>query len=86
MLALPKVNVKKIISLEEMIERLAARVTSAFTLSFKEFAGKGEKAEVIVSFLALLELIKQGILKATQESGDIRHGSGRRPRRPHMEI
>jgi chromatin segregation and condensation protein Rec8/ScpA/Scc1 (kleisin family) len=44
-------------------------------LSFKEFSGHGkrEKAEVVVSFLALLELIKQGIIKATQEKefGDI---------------
>jgi segregation and condensation protein A len=71
-LALPKVSVKKIISIEEMVERLAARVSSAFKLSFKEFT-KGSKArgEVIVSFLALLELVKQGIIKATQED---RHG------------
>jgi chromatin segregation and condensation protein Rec8/ScpA/Scc1 (kleisin family) len=42
-------------------------------LSFKEFAGKKEKTEVIVGFLALLELVKQGILKASQdrEFGDI---------------
>lgn len=65
-LALPKVAVKKIVSLEEMIERLAARIQKAFRLSFKEFSGK-EKTEVIVGFLALLELIKQGIIKATQQ-------------------
>jgi chromatin segregation and condensation protein Rec8/ScpA/Scc1 (kleisin family) len=42
-------------------------------LSFREFAGKGEKTEVIVGFLALLELVKQGILSASQTSkfGDI---------------
>ncbi len=71
-LELPKVNVKRIITIEEMIDRLATRVSSAFTLSFKEFAGTKEKSEIIVSFLALLELVKQGIIKATQESGDIR--------------
>lgn len=77
-LALPKVNVKKIISLEEMIEKLAARVVSAMRLSFKEFTGHGKnpnsvKPDIIVSFLALLELVKQGILKASQEHtfGDI---------------
>ena len=73
-LELPKVNVKKVVSLEETIERLAKRVSAAFTLSFKEFAsvGKNSKPEIIVSFLALLELVKQGILRATQhESGDI---------------
>ena len=75
MLALPKVGVKKIVSIEEVIERLAARVSTAFKLSFKEFtkSSAGVRSEVIVSFLALLELVKQGIIKATQEEkhGDI---------------
>jgi len=75
--ALPSVAVKKIISLEEMIGKLANRVSSAFSLSFKEFSGHGrggvEKGEVIISFLALLELVKQGIIRATQaqDHGDI---------------
>ena len=80
-LALPQVAVKKIISLEEMIERMASRVSSAFEMSFKEFSAHGtssaDSAEakhfVIVSFLALLELVKQGILQAQQREqfGDI---------------
>lgn len=75
--SLPSVAVKKIISLEEMIQRMAGRVSSAFSLSFKEFSGHGkgsaEKGEVIISFLALLELVKQGIIRATQgeQHGDI---------------
>ena len=71
-LTLPKVEVKKILSLEEMIEQMAARISSAFKMSFKEF-GAGEKHTVIVSFLALLELVKQGIIKASQDDhfGDI---------------
>lgn len=72
-LALPKVAVRKIISLEEMIDSLATRIQSAFKMSFKEFAGKRERGEVIVGFLALLELVKQGIIKAQQSEahGDI---------------
>jgi segregation and condensation protein A len=80
-LALPKVAVKKIMSLEEVIDKLAARISSAMRLSFREFArstssgqaGKLERAEVIVGFLALLELVKQGIIRATQGEhfGDI---------------
>jgi len=81
-LALPKVAVKKIISLEEMIEQLAGRVSSAIALSFKDFSGLHKKSDadiqemkhtVIVSFLALLELVKQGIIKAQQHEhfGDI---------------
>ncbi len=76
--SLPSVAVKKIISLEEMIVKMSERVSSAFRLSFKEFSGhKGGgaaiKGEVIISFLALLELVKQGIIRATQEKdfGDI---------------
>ncbi|HVZ76061.1 MAG TPA: segregation/condensation protein A [Candidatus Paceibacterota bacterium] len=70
---LPKVEVKKIMSLEDMIESLSKRVTSAMKLSFREFTGRRERAEVIVSFLAMLELVKQGILRANQEKkfGDI---------------
>jgi segregation and condensation protein A len=75
--ALPKVGVKKIISIEEMITALAERVSSAMSVSFREFSGLGTrkvKSEVIISFLALLELVKQGIINATQEAefGDIR--------------
>jgi len=69
--ALPKVAVLKAISLEEMIDRLAQRVSSAMRLSFREFSGHGkpsaQKREIVVSFLALLELCKQGIIRATQQ-------------------
>jgi segregation and condensation protein A len=72
-LTLPKVAVKKILSLEEMIGTMAARIQSALRMSFKEFAGKKERGEIIVGFLALLELVKQGIIRAQQEAhfGDI---------------
>jgi segregation and condensation protein A len=67
-LTLPTVAVKKIRSLEETIIDLAGRISNAFRISFKDFT-KGEKQDVIVGFLALLELVKQGIIKATQEEG-----------------
>ncbi len=72
-LALPKVEVRKTISLDEMIDHLSQRVTNAMRISFKEFAGKKERTEVIVGFLALLELVKQGIIRASQDHkfGDI---------------
>jgi len=81
-LSLPKVEVKKIASIEEMVEKLSARISSAFRLSFKEFSSQGGHASgasvearynIIVSFLALLELVKQGIIKANQGEhfGDI---------------
>lgn len=85
-LPLPRVNVKKIISIEEMIDHLAQRVSSALSMSFREFSQTKEKGEVIVGFLALLELVKQGILKATQEQkfGDITLVSDA-PRTPSYE-
>ena len=66
---IPKVVVKKVISLEEMIENLTKRITENMKMSFKDFSGigKAEKVEVIVSFLAMLELVKQGIIKVRQD-------------------
>ncbi|MES3005538.1 MAG: ScpA family protein [Patescibacteria group bacterium] len=65
----PKVYVRKVISLEEMIGRLTDRISSAVRMSFKDFHGgsKAEKVDVIVSFLAMLELVKQGVINAHQE-------------------
>lgn len=72
---LPEARVKPLVTIEEMMDRLAKRVQSAMTLSFKDFAGGiQERVEVIVSFLALLELVKQGAVAAEQYDtyGDIR--------------
>ena len=66
---------KPLITIEEMMDRLARRVQSALTLSFNEFSkGTKERIEVIVSFLALLELVKQDAIAAEQHTayGDIR--------------
>ncbi|MBA3789065.1 segregation/condensation protein A [Patescibacteria group bacterium] len=64
---LPEARVRPMVTIEEMMDRLSSRVQSALTLSFREFSGtNAEKIEVIVSFLALLELVKQGIVEAAQ--------------------
>lgn len=65
----PKAIIKKIISLEEMIENLTHRITENMKMSFKDFSGIGkvEKVNVIVSFLAMLELVKQGIIQVRQD-------------------
>ena len=66
---LPKAIVRKVISLEEMITNLTQRITSNLKMSFREFANvsKAEKVNVIVSFLAMLELVKQGVINVAQE-------------------
>lgn len=72
---LPTARVKPLVTIEEMMDQLARRVQSAMTLSFRDFhGGTKEKVEIIVSFLALLELVKQGAVAAEQHDtyGDIR--------------
>lgn len=72
---LPEARVRPMVSIEEMMDKLEKRVQQALNLSFKEFAGSAtEKVEVIVSFLALLELVKQGAVEAAQHEqfADIR--------------
>jgi segregation and condensation protein A len=71
---LPEARVRTTVTIEEMMDRLASRVQSTLSLSFSEFSGnQTERVEVIVSFLALLELVKQGVVDAAQQAsfGDI---------------
>ena len=68
---LPEVEVRKVVNIEEMIERLSERIKNSLKMSFKDFSGKAstreEKVVVIVGFLAMLELVRQGIIHAVQE-------------------
>ncbi len=74
---LPKIKVEKIITLEEMIESLSERIQKSFRMSFSDFAkntngkavdDRAQKINVIVSFLAMLELVKRGAVRASQEA------------------
>ncbi len=74
----PEVFIEKVISLEEMIGSLTERIQKSIKMSFSQFSdsghketNQGKKVHVIVSFLALLELVRQGIVDA--EQGE-RHG------------
>jgi segregation and condensation protein A len=69
--SVPKAVLKKVISLEDMIDKLTERVRQGINTSFKEFTsfGKAEKTDVIVGFLAMLQLVKDGIIEAEQEGG-----------------
>lgn len=66
---IPKAQVQKVISLEEMMDRLAQRIQRSLTMSFSEFSGMGKaaKVDVVVSFLAMLELVKQGAVDVAQK-------------------
>ncbi|MEK7614715.1 MAG: ScpA family protein [Patescibacteria group bacterium] len=72
---LPKVVVKKVISIEEMIESITKRIEEGLKTSFKKLSGhsdkiksKEEKVYIIVGFLAMLELVKQGIVLVEQHN------------------
>lgn len=66
--ALPKTVVRKIITLEETIEKLAERVSKGLKLKFGEVYKREDKVNTIIGFLAVLELVKRGILRVSQES------------------
>jgi len=74
---LPEVEVRKVVSIEEMINKLTERIKNSLKMNFKDFGGKvtnrEEKITLIVGFLAMLELVRQGIIHAMQENngGDI---------------
>ena len=66
-LQIPQTIVKKIRSLEEVLTELLARVMSDLKTNLREFAGR-ERESIILTFLALLELSKQGSVHITQQS------------------
>lgn len=63
----PKVQIKKVISLEEMMSRLQQRIEQQMRLTFTELlAGEQERTTIIVGFLAVLESVKQGTILVVQ--------------------
>jgi len=72
---IPEARVANVVSIEEMMKNLIVRIEEGLRLSFKnlssgkEFKDKREeKFHVVVSFLAMLELVHQGIISVHQES------------------
>lgn len=73
--ALPKIEklveekIKRIVSLEERMAQIRSFVQSAVERAFSEIVkGSAEKIDIIVSFLAILELTKQKLVDVRQES------------------
>lgn len=72
---LPEVEIKRVMSIDEMINSLTDRIQDAMNLSFRDFAkshGGGDhrevKVHVIVSFLAMLELVREGVIDVIQNN------------------
>ena len=66
---IPQVIVRKVVSLETVIDNLTKRIQSSIRLTFKDFVGdqKTEKINIVVSFLGVLELLRSGLIEATQD-------------------
>ena len=63
----PKVHVRKTVSLEDMIAKLQTRIERQLKFGFKDFTGGStERGTVIVGFLAVLEMVKQGSVMVHQ--------------------
>lgn len=63
----PKVQVKKVISLEDMLSRLHTRIEKQMKLTFSELLENStDKTNIVVGFLAILESVKQGTILVEQ--------------------
>ena len=61
-------RVAPVLALEDVIVRLRTRLTSAFRTRFSDVVkNASDKGEVIVYFLAMLELVRNGSASATQD-------------------
>lgn len=81
----PEKVVAPVVTLEEMMTRLGERVEKAFSTTFKDFVGSPEdRREIVVGFLAVLELVKRGMLSAEQgnQYGDIQLEYAAKPDAP----
>jgi len=75
---LPEIEVKKVVNIKEMIDSLTDRIEKSLKMNFRDFSGmsaqgghvrsREEKINIIVSFLAMLELVRNGLLNAIQEN------------------
>lgn len=66
----PEVAVKKVISLEEVIHDLTRRIQHSLSMSFNDFStglSSHGKIGIIVGFLSMLELVKQGLIDIKQD-------------------
>jgi len=64
---LPQAVIEKTVSIHEKITEIQALVSKAIRLSFRELMTSAEsRIEIVVSFLALLELIKQRAVSVSQ--------------------
>ena len=66
---IPKTIIEKTITITEKIREIKAAIKEAISMDFTELLKKGGKTDTIMSFLAMLELIKQQDIEVDQ--GDL---------------
>lgn len=66
---LPEVNIDKTVSLRDTIDRFKNLLHKMKQITFDQcLSEKGNKTEILISFLAILELVKQRMITLQQES------------------
>lgn len=69
--ALQEVSLERVKSVEERMNELKGAIMSRASIKFKEvLKGAKNRPDVVVSFLALLELIRRQVVRASQNIGD----------------
>ncbi|MEX0910257.1 MAG: ScpA family protein [Candidatus Paceibacterota bacterium] len=64
----PEVAIKKVISLHEVMDNLMTKLQNSLSIKFnqKNPVDKIEKINIIMTFIGLLELVKNGLIKVNQ--------------------
>lgn len=66
-----RVSVKQTVRLESVVERIRDHIKRHLSASFKDLArGAKSRGETVLFFVALLELVKEGVLEARQQDND----------------
>lgn len=60
--------VAPVVALEEVIERMRTRISSALRTTWSSMVSGASKHEAIIHFLAMLELVRSGSISATQDA------------------
>ena len=69
---LPQTQVRRVVSIEEKIAAIEARIREGIEVTFQHITSTAqEKIDVILNFLALLELFKQGRINVWQKNDQI---------------
>ncbi|MBT3231089.1 segregation/condensation protein A [Candidatus Uhrbacteria bacterium] len=70
--ALREISMERVKSVEERLDELKGAISTRAKMSFKDVvAGAKSKVEVVVSFLALLEMMRRQIVKVKQKDSEI---------------